>query len=83
MKQAEQSNRQRQARIEHIFRAADDVAPESATLPQNRRCRASEKKQPDATQEKISGLSSHKPIRSAHFPDVAEKKKILRPYCRQ
>src|SRR5712691_6991697 len=41
------------------------------------------KSSPDATQEKISGLSIHKPIPISTFPRSQKKRKFCAPYCRQ
>ncbi len=37
----------------------------------------------EAAQEKISGLSSHKPIPISTFPRSQKKRKFCAPYCRQ
>src|SRR6266581_4858683 len=41
------------------------------------------KSNPDATHEKISELSSHKPIPISTFPRSQKKRKFCAPYCRQ
>ena len=79
MKQAEQADHQRQARIEHIFRAADNMSPRQQRPREINRVDRLKQKQSRRHPRKNQRTLQPQPNPDQHISQIAEEKKILRP----